>query len=275
MRRHENRPPRVKRYSMRSQTPYVLSMIIIAGLLAVASLGFTQPKKTEHGHATHPHTAICSGFVLLPNGYAVLSAVTAESAAKMKHADHGASRQPKAAMSEQPMSGNKERGHQQAHARSAITPSDHLMGHRHGDDIAIRHDMLCVPISGPASTSWTSVSSSAGLHVTAKSGTGPLAHNSRGNESLAFHMMRDGKPIAPDHIQVIARMPHHDHWMPGGHGPANDPDAAGIEATPNREGHYVVSTVDFSMAGAWLFEVRIKQGDQMHHAYFATQVGED
>jgi hypothetical protein len=63
--------------------------------------------------------------------------------------------------------------------------------------------------------------------------------------------------------------------MPCGHGPANDPDVTGIEAALDAQGRYTVPTVDFSMAGPWLFEVRIQQDGQTHNAYFAGKVGEE
>jgi hypothetical protein len=149
------------------------------------------------------------------------------------------------------------------------------MGHQHGDDIPIGKDMLCVPIGKMTDTSWTAVSASPGLHVTAASMKGALAHNSRANESLSFTIRREGQSIEPANVHVIARMPHHDHRMPGGHGLANDPDVTGIEAARDAQGSYTVSTVDFPMAGVWLFEVRIQQGGQTDKAYFAATVGEE
>ena len=70
-------------------------------------------------------------------------------------------------------------------------------------------------------------------------------------------------------------MPHHDRRMPGGHGPANDPDVKGLAAMPQGNGDYTVPTIDFNMGGPWLFEVQIQDGSTMHKAYFATEVGEE
>jgi hypothetical protein len=153
--------------------------------------------------------------------------------------------------------------------------SDHLLGYKHGDDIPTGKDMTCVPIGDMTSTSWTSVSSSPDLHVTATSVQGVLTHNSRTNASLSLHIMLDGKPVEQGQVRLIARMPHHDHRMPGGHGPANDPDLQGFEVMPQGNGDYTMPTVDFNMGGPWLFEVRVQDGDPMHKAYFATEVGEE
>ncbi|WP_179137014.1 FixH family protein [Candidatus Entotheonella palauensis] len=149
------------------------------------------------------------------------------------------------------------------------------MGHKHGDDISSGKGMLCVPIGEMASTSWTSVSNSPNLHVSAKSVKGVLAHNSRANEALSLSIMRDGKPVDNAKVRVIARMPHHDHRMPGGHGPANDPDVKGLDALTKGKGDYTLPTVDFSMGGPWLFEVHVQDGKTMNKAYFAAEVGEE
>ena len=254
--------------TMRSHTYHLVSIALLIGGLCLAPLAFSQTKKmtTEHDHSTHQHTDICAGFVVLPNGYAVLSAMEPGSTSGMKHGmQHGAGHGQAKSMAHK------------SHAQHSgnMKPTDHLMGHRHGDDIPAGKDMLCVPIGEMANTSWTSVSASPGLHVTAQSIKGTLAHNSRANESLSFNIMRDGKLIEQANVQVLARMPHHDHRMPGGHGPANDPDVTGIEAALDAQGRYTVSTVDFSMAGVWLFEIRIQQNGQTHKAYFAAAVGEE
>jgi hypothetical protein len=78
----------------------------------------------------------------------------------------------------------------------------------------------------------------------------------------------DGAPVT-----LVSRMPHHDRTLPGGHGPANDPDAEGLPATARGQGVYTVRTVDFSMAGTWLFEVRVQGGGKTISAYFTARVG--
>ena len=87
--------------------------------------------------------------------------------------------------------------------------------------------------------------------------------------------MLDGKPVEEGQVLLLARMPHHDRRMPGGHGLANDPDVEGLAATPKGNGDYAMPTVDFSMGGAWFFEVHLKKGGKMYKAYFATEIGEE
>jgi YtkA-like len=174
------------------------------------------------------------------------------------------------------MADHKGMGHEPQMQHSGdMKPADHLMGHKHGEDIPTGEDMLCVPIGDMASTSWKSMSDASDLNVTANSVSGALAHNSRANESLSFTIMRDGKPVEQADVRVVARMPHHDHGMPGGHGPANDPDVQGLEAMPEGNGVYLLPTIDFSMGGAWLFEVDVQESDTMHKAYFASEIGEE
>ena len=156
-----------------------------------------------------------------------------------------------------------------------MKPIDPLMGRKHGDDIPAGKDILCVPIGDKGSTAWTAVSADHGLKVTAKSIKGPLAHNSRANEALSLTIMRDDKPVDNTKVQVIVRMPHHDRRMPGGHGPANDPDVKGFDAIAKGQGDYTLPTIDFSMGGPWLFEIRIQDGATVKKAYFASEVGEE
>jgi hypothetical protein len=87
--------------------------------------------------------------------------------------------------------------------------------------------------------------------------------------------MRDGRPVEHAILRIMARMPQHDHRMPGGHGPANDPDVQGLKALPQGNGDYTLSTIDFSMSGAWLFEIDIQDGDTIDKAYFASEIGEE
>jgi hypothetical protein len=70
-------------------------------------------------------------------------------------------------------------------------------------------------------------------------------------------------------------MPHHDRGMPGGHGPANDPDAQGLVAQPVGQGRYTVQPVDLAMSGPWLFEIHVHEGAETRKAYFAASVGEE
>ncbi len=135
--------------------------------------------------------------------------------------------------------------------------------------------MTCVPIGDMASTSWTFVSPSPNLQIQATSLKGVLTHNSRANESLSLNVMLDGKPVEAGAVRLIARMPHHDHRMAGGHGPANDPDVEGLETMPKGRGTYTARMIDFSMGGPWFFEVHVQAGDETYKAYFASEVGEE
>jgi hypothetical protein len=75
--------------------PYcVASLILLVGALSVALPTSAQTHKhtKEHDHSTHKHPDICAGFVVLPNGYAVLSAMEPTSGMPhdMRHsAGHG------------------------------------------------------------------------------------------------------------------------------------------------------------------------------------------
>jgi hypothetical protein len=256
----------------------IAGITLLVGGLAVALPAYTQTQqhspKPEHDHATHTHTDICAGFVVLPNGYAVLSAMEPASMAGMKHdMGHGASHSE---AGKHHMAETKDAAHQTPMQHGAKAEgAEPLLGYQHGDDIPTGTDMTCVPIGDMTSTSWTAVSASPDLQVTATSVKGALAHNSRANESLSLLIMLDGKPVEQGEVRLLARMPHHDRRMAGGHGPANDPDVKGFEAMPQGKGNYTVSTVDFNMGGPWLFEVQVQNGNTMRKAYFATEVGEE
>ena len=76
-------------------------------------------------------------------------------------------------------------------------------------------------------------------------------------------------------VRLVTRLPHHDRRMPGGHGPANDPDVQGLAASPQGNGEYTVPMIDFTMGGLWLFEIYVQHTGTMHRAYFATKIGEE
>jgi hypothetical protein len=134
---------------------------------------------------------------------------------------------------------------------------------------------LCVPVEDRAATQWTAVSSVRSLYVNAKSLRGTLAHNSRANEGFEFTISEGSKPIGDAEVRVVARMPHHDKNLAGGHGPANDPDARGMTTKIGGKGRYILNNVDFNMGGPWLFEVQVKRGDITSKAYFAVNVGQE
>jgi len=105
------------------------------------------------------------------------------------------------------------------------------------------------------------VSQDDALSVAVESLRGALAHNSRANEGFGITVVEPGGTrLENANLQLFVRMPQHDRRMPGGHGPANDPDVKGLVAMPEGRGRYRVNTVDFSMPGPWLLEVVVTNG---------------
>lgn len=231
----------------------LLSLVV---LLAFYGSSAAQSSGTKHGEMKHGHmqdsTEICRGFLVLKNGYAVMSGMSEKGGGGHGHHGHGDSGS---------MAMNHDAGMQ-----------DHLMGMKHGGDYPITAGVLCVPVHESAD-SWTA-SSNEGVRVTARSLKGALHHNSRENEAFELTVMDEKTPVEDAEVVFIAHMPHHNRVMKGGHGPANDPDLKGFEATPLGQGRYRVGTTDFTMGGSWLFEVRVKRGDRVSKAYFATHIGE-
>ncbi|MDE0343511.1 MAG: FixH family protein [Deltaproteobacteria bacterium] len=248
-----------------------------AGCLAVllAAAGGAAAQTHQHGHGKSGHmaakAAACKGFVVLSNGLAVMSGMS-------EKGGHGTT-----AMGGGHGQGMADGGHGRSHAATGhghqaeghgSGMKDPLMGLKHGDDVPVTAGRLCVPVDD-AAESWVAVSEQEGLHVRVRSLKGGVAHNSRANEAFEVEVMEGKKPVEGASVQLKARMPHHDRSMAGGHGLANDPEAQGIEARPSGPGRYTVLTADFSMAGSWLFEVRVTQGGKEVKAYFATPVGEE
>ena len=102
-----------------------------------------------------------------------------------------------------------------------------------------------------------------------------MQSGSRVPTAFALTIRQGAVPVAEAHVRLLARMPHHDQYRPGGHGPANDPEVQGILAHPVGHGRYTIPTVAFTMDGPWLFEVHIQRGAETHTAYFAADVGEE
>jgi hypothetical protein len=259
-------------------TPIFLSGLCVLAL--VTSLYYAEADETR------PQVgSVCRGFVVLPNGYAVLSGMKPPPMAGMQHdVQHGATPQAKTmmhAMGSQMAPTHEQMRHEShSHAGERSQPSgaqQHLMGYHHGQDITPQEGMLCAPIGRQDDTRWAAVSHDPSLSVMAESLKGPLTHNSRANEAFALSVRRRGAGTSdkPPTVRLLARMPHHDRQLPGGHGLANDPDAHGLEAQLDEQGRYRVPTVDFSMAGAWLVEVQVQQGGNTSRAYFAVDVGEE
>jgi hypothetical protein len=211
----------------------------------------------EEGH--HQAEQVCRGFVILPNGFAVLSSLPLSSVPGSASAHHDA-------------------------AHGSVTMADkgrtsgapqHLLGYTHGQEVMLQEDMLCIPIVTAGAQRWTAVSQKGAPTVTVESFPGALKSGSRVNATFALTIRQGDVPVEPAQVRLLARMPHHDRHLPGGHGPANDPDVQGIMAQPVRPGRYTIPTVDFTMDGPWLFEVHIQRGAETHKAYFAAYVGEE
>jgi hypothetical protein len=265
---------------------YIIGIpIFLSGLCLLASV--TNMYHAEADATRPPVGSVCRGLVVLPNGYAVLSGMSVTHEHAMGHAQHGTTHPDKAmmhAMGNQ-MAPSHEQMMHESHGHAGemgkmSKPSgaqQHLMGYHHGQDITPQEGMLCVPIGRQDDTRWAAVSHDPSLSVMAESLKGPLTHNSRANEAFALSVRRRGAGTSdkPPTVRLLARMPHHDRQLPGGHGLANDPDAHGLEAQLDEQGRYRVPTVDFSMAGAWLVEVQVQQGGNTSRAYFAVDVGEE
>ena len=238
-----------------------------SGLITTAMSVAVMPLQGEtRDHSHHGHGA-CSGFIVLANGYAVRS----EAGQAMPVADkgHGHGERNMHQM------GDKGHGHE-GHKGQMAAPHQHLMGYQHGQAIMAGEGELCVPLGHAGDTAWTAVSQGDGWSVAAASLRGELAHNSRANEGFSFAVTApDGKSLDNAEVQLFVRMPEHDHRMPGGHGPANDPDVTGLPATTDEQGRYRVNTVDFSMPGPWLLQVVVKRDGETLNAYFAANVGEE
>jgi hypothetical protein len=251
------------------------------------------------------HSA-CPGFVLSPDGHVVWSrdaevAAQAHGGAASKgktttradgtsdghrghmHGEHTGSASHSEAYGTQqdhPRVATQGEGHGHDHtARDSHGSNEQkqLMGHKDGQAVRRKAGMLCIPLGSPEDTTWMAVSQPAPFWLRAESLRRPLSHNSRSNEGLRFTLMPkdDGHVAEQAELRLWVRMPHHDHGMPGGHGPANDPDVKGLPMRPDETGTYIVPTIDFSMPGPWLFEVQVRQGNQTIKAYFAADVGEE
>jgi hypothetical protein len=248
--------------------------IFVTGLLVLVFVASTYRAKADE--ARPQVGSVCRGFVVLPNGYAVLSGMPAAHEHEGRQAHHDASHQTKAMAPQHEQMQHKSHGHAEGMRQPAGAPP-HLMGYRHGQDILLQEGMLCVPIGRQDDTTWATVSRDSSLSVTAESLRGALTHNSRANEALMLTVRRGdaGAVEAQTQVRLLTRMPHHDRRMPGGHGLANDPDVQGLEAQLDKDGRYRLPTIDFSMAGAWLVEVQVQQSGNTYRAYFAIDVGEE
>jgi hypothetical protein len=236
--------------------------------MLVGMRGETDFPSVEAAHTPGQTANVCHGFVVLPTGFAVLSGIPAVP-----------ERAPVRAMLDQEPAGNamREQGAPrpaQSPQASAV-PAD-LMDYQHGQDIALQEEMFCVAIGAQEAVTWAAVSPDPTLVVRAVSLRGALTSRSPTNATLAVTVSRgSGVPIVQAQVHLLVRMPHHDHRLPGGHGPANDPEVHGLGERPDGPGRYIVPNVDFTMAGLWLVEIQVYEGTRLSKAYFGAAVGEE
>ena len=246
----------------KSATTVLLGGLFLCSGVAVGAEKRMQKMKGE----------VCKGFVVLSNGMAVMSGLDV----KTEMAQSGSHGQMKLGVKmAKMMDHGKGHGAKKGHdGKMSLMMKDGLMRHRHGDPIKTKAGQICVPLHDQSRETWDSVSGDKALDVNIRSLRGRLDHNARDNESFELTVKYAGKPVEADHVRFFARMPHHDRMSKGGHGPANDPDVEGVMAKLSKAGTYKIQTLDFSMPGAWLFEVRVTHGGKTSRAYFASRVGQ-
>jgi hypothetical protein len=245
-----------------------LGSILCSGLLMLICMrGKTDYLAVEAAHTAGQTANVCYGFVVLPNGFAVLSGIPAVP-----------ERTPARAIPEQESASSvmveqdAQRPDRSHHA--AAVPA-HLMDYQHGQDIAPLEGMFCVAIGAQEAVTWTATSPDPALVVRMASLRGILTSRSHTNAAVAVTVSRgNGVPIAPAQTRLLVRMPHHDQRLPGGHGPANDPEVHGLIAPPDGPGRYIVPHITFTMAGLWFVEIQVHEGTRMHKAYLGMAVGE-
>jgi len=197
--------------------------------MLVGMRGETDSPSVEAAHTPGQTANVCHGFVVLPTGFAVLSGIPAVP-----------ERAPARAMPDQAPAANAMR--EQGAPRPAPSPQAaavpaHLMDYQHGQDIALQEEMFCVAIGAQEAVTWAAVSLDPALVVRAASLRGVLTSRSRTNAALAVTVSRGSRgPMVQAQVRLLVRMPHHDHRLPGGHGPANDPEVHGLVAHPDGPG---------------------------------------
>jgi hypothetical protein len=234
--------------ALRSQYPMLGLMVGYTMLsLWILAQPIVEGDEAEEAPSTAQSRGTCQGFAVLPNGFAVLSGVSA--------AVH------------------------RAHARGemiSIASADRLMGYQHGPAISLKQGMFCVLIRDSQTTAWFAVSQDAGLSITINSLKGLITGRHNNHAAFEITLWDNDKSTAVEgaSIHLFVRMPHHDRDMPGGHGLANDPDIRGLTAIPSSSGRYTAEPIHFSMPGAWLVEIQVQQEGKAQRAYFATIVDE-
>ena len=251
---------------MQQRRPAGLYHVFLMGVLVLATMVLAGPQDYGEAHspgedhgAQHKITRPCRGFVVLPNGFAVLSGQPLSpvyaSPGDRQHAVHAG-----IAMADT--------------GRTADGPQ-HLLGYSHGQEIVLQEDMLCVPIVSAGTLKWTAVSHTVALTVILESPKGALLHGHRTNATFTLTIRQGDGPIKHARALLLARMPQHDQRLPGGHGPTNDPEVQGLVARPVGPGRYSIPPVAFTMAGPWLLEIHVQQGAETYKAYLAAYVGEE
>ena len=139
---------------MQLRRPAGIYQVFLMGVLVLATIVFTGRQHygeahnaDEDQHAHHQTERVCRGFVVLPNGFAVLSSLPLSPA----YASVGERQST-------------------AHSGITIANTDHtadapeyLLGYTHGQKIVLQDAMLCVPIVGAGTLKWTAVSHTAAL----------------------------------------------------------------------------------------------------------------
>jgi hypothetical protein len=245
------------------------AIVLCSGLLMLVGMrGETDSHSVEAAHTPGQTANVCHGFVVLPTGFVVLSGIPAVPERALARA------MPDQAPAENAMREQGAPHPTQSPQASAVLA--HLMDYQHGQDIAPQEKMFCVAIGAQEAVTWAGVSPDPALVTRAASLRGTLTSRSHTNAALAVTVSRgSGGPMVQAQVRLLVRMPHHDHRLPGGHGPANDPEVHGLVAHPDGPGRYIVPNVDFTMAGLWLVEIQVYEGTRMSKAYFGVAVGEE
>ena len=176
---------------MQLRRPAGIYQVFLMGVLVLATIVFTGRQHygeahnaDEDQHAHHQTERVCRGFVVLPNGFAVLSSLPLSSA----YASVGERQST-------------------AHSGITIANTDHtadapeyLLGYTHGQKIVLQDAMLCVPIVGAGTLKWTAVSHTAALLVIVESPKDTLLHGHRTNAAFTLTIRQGaGLSSTPGH----------------------------------------------------------------------------
>lgn len=235
--------------------------LLVCGLIVQ---GYPGCSTVEAAHGVSGAAPICHGFVVLPNGFAVLSGMPAvperlpaepPSASLSSHTAEAAPREP---------------APPQTTAASA-----HLMHYQHGEDIAPQEGMVCVAVDSQEAVTWIATSLMPDRRIQVASPSGPLVvHRPQPASLLLTIRQHNGAPIAKAQAHVRGRMPHHDQHLPGGHGLANDPDGHGLHTQPDGPGRYMTPPLVFTESGLWLIEIQVNEGNKVYNAYLGVAIGD-